>query len=194
MKYSRSIEVELRSRFSKEKYDQLLNFLNKNAEDLGADDKRVWFFVMPDKLLKVTHNISKKSGKVTLKLTKIGFGSSFEEIEFPISESDVEKAVKVFTEIGHSYLVEPTIERHDFRYKEVEIAVKYSRTWGYHAELEILLESNEREKEAERKIRDVAKELEIEIMTEKELQDFTQKIEATYVNPVDLPVIGSRPE
>lgn len=183
MKENRNIEVEFRSRFSKEKYEQLLAFLSKNAKDLGADDKRVWFFVMPEKLLKVTHNVSKKNGKITLKLTKIGYGSTFEEIELPIAENDVENAVKIFTEIGHEYLFEPVILRHDFEYKGVELAIKFSKSWGYHLELEILLSSKDDVEPAEKQIRQVAKELEIDIMTEKELQEFTQNIEAAYIMP-----------
>jgi len=184
-----NIEVEFRSRFDKAKYDEVLDFLEKNAKDLGVDDKRVWFFVMPDELLKVTHNTSKKTAKITLKLTKIGHGSSFEEVEFPINEQDVGKAIEVFTAIGHKYLVEPTILRHDFEYKGVELAIKYSKTWGYHAELEVLINSKEHEKEAEKKIRAVADELSIEIMSEEELLKFTQDVEATYVNPTELPPI-----
>jgi len=185
----KNIEVKFRSRFDKTKYDEVLTFLEKNAKDLGTDDKRVWFFVMPDKLLKVTHNTSKQTAKITLKLTKIGHGSSFEEIEFPINEDDVEKAIEVFTAIGHEYLVEPTILRHDFEYKGVELAIKYSKTWGYHMEFEVLINSKEREQEAEKKIRAVADELGIEIMSEEELLKFTRDVEATYVNPTNLPPI-----
>ena len=185
----KNIEVEFRSRFDKAKYGKVLAFLQKNAKDLGADDKRVWFFVMSDKLLKVTHNVSRKTAKITLKLTKIGHGSSFEEIEFPINEKDVEKAIEVFTAIGHEYLVEPTILRHDFEYKDVELAIKYSKTWGYHMELEVLINSKEHEGGAEKRIRGVADELGVEIMSEEELLRFTQDIEATYVNPTNLPPI-----
>src|SRR5579871_3942054 len=113
----KTYEIEFRALLSKEKYQDLLLFLGKNAEDLGADDKRVWFFIMPDKLLKVTHNISQRSGKITLKLTKIGTGSSFEEIEFPIAENDITKSVELFSALGHDYLLEPTILRHNFMYK-----------------------------------------------------------------------------
>lgn len=181
----KNIEIELRSRFDKTTYDRLQDFLIKNAEDLGEDNKRIWFFVMPDKLLKVTHNISKQNGKITLKLTKIGYGKSFEEIEYLIKEQDIEKAIKLFTELGHEYLYEPEILRHDFSYKGVELALKYSKTWGYHMELEILTDSKENEQAAERQIHEVAKELTIPIMSEQELKDFTSNIEATYVNPAE---------
>lgn len=179
----KNIEVEFRSRFSKEKYDQLLGFLLKNAEDLGVDNKRVWFFVMPDKLLKVTHNISSKSGKITLKLTKIGKGSDFEEIEFSIGEESVNSAIRLFTELGFKYLLEPEILRHNFLFKGVEVALKYSKTWGYHLELEVHIENLEQKSTAEEKIKEVTKELGINLMTDGELLEFTQNVEKTYRNP-----------
>ena len=182
----KNIEVEFRSQIDKKKYLSVLEFLAKNGQDLGADDKRVWFFVTPDKLLKVTNNVSKQTAKITLKLARIGHGSSFEEIEFPIAEKDVEKAIRLFEELGHNYLVEPTILRRDFLYKGVEVAVKYSKTWGYHLELEVMIGSKDEEQSAEAKIRAVAEELDIKVMNDEELQALTGKIEATYVNPTKL--------
>ena len=179
----KNIELEYRARFSKKKYDALFKFLRSHAKDLGADDKRVWFFVMPDKLLKVTHDISSKSGKITLKLTKIGRGSHFEETEFPISEKSVETAVKLFAKLGHKYLLEPKILRHNFFYKGVEVALKYSKTWGYHLELEIMISSVKQKERAKKKIFSIAEELGVSLMSEKELWQFTQHVEKTYENP-----------
>lgn len=180
----KNIEVEFRSRFPKKKYDELLKFLSVNAKDLGTDDKRVWFFCLPDRLLKVTHNISRKSGKITLKLAKIGKGSNFKEIEFPISEESVETAIQLFTNLGHKYLFEPIILRHNFLYKGVELALKYSKTWDYHLELEIMISSVAQKGKVEKKILGVAKELGVTIMSEEELWEFTQNVEKTYVNPI----------
>jgi predicted adenylyl cyclase CyaB len=182
----KNIEIEFRSQIDKKKYLSVLEFLTKNAQDIGADDKRVWFFFMPDRLLKVTHNITKQNGKITLKLTKIGNGSSFEEIEFPIAKEDIGKSVRLFEELGHKYLVEPTILRHDYMYKGVEIAVKYSKTWGYHLELEVMVKSKDKESTAEKKIRAVAEELGVRVMDDEELRTFTGRVEATYVNPTRL--------
>lgn len=179
----KNIEIEYRSRFSKAKYNKLLKFLSEKARDLGADDKKVWFFTMPEKLLKVTHNISLKSGKITLKLTKIGKGTHFEEIEFPIKEESVKPAIQLFTKLGYKYLLEPEILRHNYSYKGVELALKYSKTWGYHLELEIVIDSLKLKAEAERKINLVAKELGVSLMSERELWEFTQEVERTYKNP-----------
>ena len=183
----KNIEVEYRARFSKGKYEKLLKFLLKKAKDLGADDKRVWFFVLSDKFFKVTHNISAKSGKITLKLTKIGKGTDFKEIEFPIGEESVEPAVEFFTKLDYEYLLEPIILRHNFLYKGVELALKYSKTWGYHLELEIEISSLAQKSKAEEKILKVADELEVKVMSEEELWEFTQKVEKTYKNK-DIPL------
>ncbi|HEY4505400.1 MAG TPA: CYTH domain-containing protein [Candidatus Paceibacterota bacterium] len=180
---AKNIEIEHRARFSLKKYSDLGRFLKSKAKDLGANDQRVWFFVMPDKLLKVTHNMTKGNGKLTLKLTKIGKGNHFKEIEFPIDEKNIEKAVEMFNALGYKCLYEPKILRHNYMYKGVELALKYSKTWGYHLELEVLVNSLKDKPKAEEKINLVAAELRIHVMAEKELWKFTQNIEKTYKNP-----------
>ena len=60
----KQIEIELRSVFDRKKYNELKEFLGKNAEDLGEDDKDVFFFLLPDKITKATHNVSKKRQKL----------------------------------------------------------------------------------------------------------------------------------
>ena len=179
----KNIEIEFRAQFSKKKYGELSRFLVKHARNLGVNDQRIWFFVLPDKLLKVTHNITSQSGKITLKLTKIGKGNHFEEIEFFISEDAILPAIKIFAKLGYRYLFEPKILRHNFSYKGVELALKYSKTWGYHLELEVLIGSLKEKAGAEEKIQRVADELGVKIMSEKELLNFSQHTEKTYVNP-----------
>src|SRR3989304_6606831 len=54
-KENKNIEIEHRARFDKTTYDNISNFLNANAEDLGEDDKDAYFFLFPDKLLKTVN-------------------------------------------------------------------------------------------------------------------------------------------
>jgi len=177
------IEIEFRARFNEDRYKELELFLDKNAKDLGGDDKDVFFFIMVDKLLKVVNNISKKNATLVLKLNKIGQGSDFEELEIPIAQRDVNKAVKMFTALGVSDNIMRSFQkRHNYLYKGVELALKYSDVWGYHLELEILLNDISEKQKAENKIKVVAKELNIRLMTEQELTDFTQKAEQAYRN------------
>lgn len=178
---NQKIEVEFRARFDEDKYKELELFLKAKAEDLGKDDKNVFFFIFPDKLLKVVDNVSKKTAKIVLKLNKIGLGSDFEEIEIPISSSEVSKAVNMLSLLNlGADLMESFQKRHNYRYKGVEVALKYSNHWGYHLEIETMIDSLEQKKEAEQKIKEVAKELDIHLMTDEELKAFTQEAEEDY--------------
>ncbi|OGZ63892.1 MAG: hypothetical protein A3A98_01230 [Candidatus Staskawiczbacteria bacterium RIFCSPLOWO2_01_FULL_40_39] len=173
----KQIEIEHRARFSKEERDQLLSFLQENGKDIGEDDKNVYFFTLPDKLLKVTDNISKNTAKITGKMGRIGEGSGFEEIEFPIERTDVLKAVELFKKFGFTNVHDSFQSRHNFEYKDVEIALKYSEMWGYHAEFEIVIDDETKKGVADQKIMSVAKELGVRLMTEEELKVFIRQKE-----------------
>lgn len=177
---SRNIEIELRSMFDEATYLRLRDFFDKNAKDLGEDDKNVFFFLMPDKLLKVVNNISKKTAKIVLKLNKIGQGSNFEETEIPIDPNDCDKAVKMFTKLGFTDIQNTFQKRHNYLYKGVEVALKYSNTWGYHLELEIVVHDLNDKDISEQNIRKVAKELGVHILSDKELSKFTKKVDTDY--------------
>ena len=179
----KQIEIEFRALLFKDRHDNLKDFLDANSKDLGEDDKDVYFFILPDKLLKVVNNISKGDAKLVVKLNKIGKGDDFEEIEVSIRIEDVNNAVEFFTlldltdNIMHFYQ-----KRHNYLYKGVEIALKHSDIWGYHAELEIIVDDKSKKLEAESKIRKIADELNIKLMSNKELTEFTQKAEKDYKN------------
>jgi hypothetical protein len=70
--------------------------------------------------------------------------------------------------------------RHNFRFQGVEIALKWSEAWGYHAEFEVLLDdsaSDADRDEASAQIVDVAFELGVTLMSEQELADFAAAFE-----------------
>lgn len=176
----KNIEIELRSRFDKKKYDQLKIFFEKKARDLGADDKDVYFFMFPDKLLKAVNETSKKKAKIVLKLNKIGKGNDFEEIEIPIEQKYFEKAAEIFKALETGDFMHSFQKRHNYLYKGVEMALKWSEIWGYHLELEIVVNDVGKKELAEKKLFSVAKELGVKIMTSEELKKFTQKAEKDY--------------
>ncbi|MYX05953.1 hypothetical protein GTW98_03870 [Streptomyces sp. SID8375] len=176
------IEIEMRARFGKEARDQLVDRLKRDGEDLGPDDKHIYFYVLSDQLLKVTDNTAAGTAKITLKGSKIGQGAAFAETEFAIAPADVGAAVKVFNALGfEGAMHEASNLRHNFRFDGVEIAVKWSEAWGYHAEFEVLLDDDAPDAaraEAAAKITDVANELGVTLMTEQELAEFTAAFEA----------------
>lgn len=108
----------------------------------------------------------------------MGGGSAFEEIEFLIARTDVEKAVMLFKLFGFTNVHDSFQSRRNFEYNGVEIAVKYSEMWGYHAELEIIIDDEWKKAEADQQIMATAKKLGITLMTEDELKKFIQKKES----------------
>ena len=180
MDNKKRIEIEFRAMFSKERHDELKRFLDENAQHLGIDNKDVYFFILPDKLLKVVDNVSQKNAEIVLKLNTIGTGSDFEEIEIPISPSNIKKAIDMFTYLGFTDIMHTFQERRNYLYKDVELALKYSDTWGYHIELEILIDDHKKQLEAETRIHEIAHELNISLMTDKELREFTVKAKDNY--------------
>jgi adenylate cyclase class IV len=176
------VEIEMRARFTKEAHDQLVARLRADGEDLGQDDKHIYFYVLPDKLLKVTDNTAAGTAKITLKGSRIGQGTAFAETEFSIAPADVPSAVKLFNALGFETTMHEAFNfRHNFRFDGVEIALKWSEAWGYHAEFEVLLDDGAPDAaraEATAKITDVATALGVTLMTEQELADFTATFEA----------------
>ncbi len=172
------IELEFRSMFSKETYDAVKKFLDSHAECLGQDDKDCAYFIFPDRLLKVVHNVSKQDAKVSLKLNRLGEGAAFEEMEFHFAEKDFELAKKIFKNLnlGTKYL-EDGQQRINYLYKGCEIALKYGKTWGYHLEIERMIPNGSLQEQTERDIRGVANELGIELMTEEDIKRFVEEVE-----------------
>ncbi|MER6302213.1 hypothetical protein ABT247_21995 [Kitasatospora sp. NPDC001539] len=177
-----AVEIEMRARFDKETHAQLMDRLRKDGEDLGDDAKHIYFYVLPEQLLKVTDNTAAGTAKITLKGSKIGQGAAFSETEFAIAREDVPAAVKVFNALGFEGAMHEAFNfRHNFRFQGVEIALKWSEAWGYHAEFEVLLDdgaSDAARDEASAQIIDVAAELGVTLMSEQELADFAAAFEA----------------
>jgi adenylate cyclase class IV len=172
------IEIEFRSIVTKEEYDNLLTFLTNEGKDLGEDDKDSSFYLLENKLLKVVENVSKGNAKVCLKLQEVGEGSGKEEFEYPIAKEYVEIAKDVFDNLGFTERIDSFQKRHNFVYKEIEFAIKYSDDWSYHVEMEILIENEAERLGAESHIKTVAKELGIQLMTDEEQKSLVEKIKA----------------
>lgn len=176
-----TIEVEFRAIFDEKKFNEIESFLTAHATDLGADDKNVVFYIMPDKLAKVVDNVSKQSAKLVLKSTKIGKGSAFEETEIPFSRDYVAEAVTFMNALDlTSNVMKSFQKRHNFLYKDVEAALKYSDVWGYHLELEVMISDLSEKAGAEKIIQGVADELGVHLMTDAELEKFTKEAEEKY--------------
>lgn len=71
-------------------------------------------------------------------------------------------------------------KRHDYLYRGVDLALKYSDIWKHHLELEVMIDNQKKKAKAEKGIQEVADELGVRLMTDQELADFTRKAEKKY--------------
>jgi adenylate cyclase class IV len=176
------LEIEFRAKLSEGKFAAVEQLLTQVAEDLGPDDKHIWFYVLPDKLLKVVHDQSHGRGRIVVKSSKIGHGSVFPETEVRIPAEDVAAAVEIFEQLGFSDTMhQASNKRHNYRYRGVEIAMKWSDVWSHHAEFEVLLPDGASDQAigaAKSTIHSAAAELGVTLMTDAELAALVSAFEA----------------
>lgn len=173
-------EIEHRALLTEEGYKALAEKLDREAKLLGADDKEVSYFIFPDKLLKVVRNISKNTGKLSLKLNTLGTGSSFQEFEVPFPEESFETVKNICNNISTpEQVINGTQKRTNYEYQGVEIALKWSEDWGYHAEFEIMVSDPAEKGAADARIVAVAKELSVPLMTDEEVAAFLAKVRSS---------------
>lgn len=172
------LEIEKRGFLTKKKYYELIKFFDKNGQFLGNDDKDVVYYIFNNKLLKAVHNISKKNAKISLKMNKIGNGSIFPETEVVFYEKDYPKIKFILDKISNPDKIMKGIQkRKNYKYKDCEFAVKWSRKWGYHFEVEKVVKNKKMVAGILRKIESIVSELGINIISEEELKNFTKKAE-----------------
>lgn len=189
-------EIEKRGILTKRKYDELLSFLRTNGESLGADDKNVVYYIYDDKLLKVVDNISKRNAKISLKTNKIGKGSVFPETEVSFPREDFDKIKLILDSIAKPQKVMQGVQkRYNFLYKGCEFALKWSKYWNYHFEIEKVVEHQKQIDTANNDLEMVAKELGIKIMSDNELKAFTKKAEGAATDSLrDLLLEKNKPK
>jgi adenylate cyclase class IV len=176
-------EIEHRALLTEESSKTLAEKLAREAKLLGADDKEVAYYIFPDKLLKVVWNISKGAGKLSLKLNTLGTGSSFQEFEVPFPEESFEMMKNICSNISTpDQVINGTQKRTNYEYKGVEIALKWSEDWGYHAEFEIMVSDPSEKSAADARITEVAKALSVQLMTEEEVATFITKVRSQKKN------------
>lgn len=176
-------EIEHRAVLTEDAYKQLAERLTNEATLLGADDKEISYYIFPDKLLKVVRNISKDTAKLSLKLTALGAGSSFKEFEVPFPEDSFETMKSICESISTpDQVISGTQKRTNYEFQGVEIALKWSEDWGYHAEFEIMISDSSEKEAADVRIHEVAKTLSVPLMTEEEVAAFSAEVRAKKKN------------
>lgn len=172
------IEIEKRGLLTKERYNQLLTFLGEYAKNLGEDDKDVIYYIYDDKLLKVVNNLSKGNAKVSLKMNELGGGVATKEIEVFFDQKDFFNIKEIFDTTSQAkQIIEGNQKRKNFMYKGCEIAVKWSKDYGYHFEIEKTTDDEKSIDILEKEINFIVDELGIISMTNDEIKEFQMNVE-----------------
>src|SRR3989338_7866619 len=128
----KNIEVEIRSFISPDQYKQLLDFFQQQGKFLSADEQVTYYFDSKEDL-RIQKN--KFYAKVWMKKGKI-HDDSREEIEIKVPVADFEKMETLFLSLGYGISIKWFRKRHSFTWDGVDVAVDYTKGYGYILELE----------------------------------------------------------
>lgn len=136
-----SIECELRSFLSKERFDVLQERLCLEGEHLGTDEQVTYYFDGPQDLR------IQKSGsyaKVWLKKGKM-HDEAREEVEIRTARENFDALDELFRTLGYAVSIEWYRTRHTFRWREIDVMLDHTRGYGYVIELEKLCGPEEKD-------------------------------------------------
>jgi len=159
------IEAELRSFLTKEKYESLLVFFNKNAKLLKEDYQESHYFDTDEDIRIQKNNYF---SKVWAKKGKI-HDDAREEIEIKFDRDDFKKLQNIFKLLGHKGKIKWFRNRNKFDWKGITACIDYTKGYGYIIELEKQCE-NKRLEETLGILRIRLKELGIEPTPRKEFE------------------------
>ncbi|HLD05535.1 MAG TPA: CYTH domain-containing protein [Candidatus Nanoarchaeia archaeon] len=162
-----AIEVEIRSFVTKEQYTELLNFFRKNAKFINEDDQVTHYFDAKEDL-RIQQNNS--YSKIWMKKGKV-HDEQREEVEVKVAKEDFNKLEKVFTAAGLKTQIKWFRKRHAFKWQDIDVAVDFTKGYGYILELE-KLSSEEDQNAALELLKNKLKELNIPLTPREE---FDQK-------------------
>lgn len=121
---------------------------------------------------------NKGKAKIVLKDSLVSEGNSSGEWEITLEPSEFMNAVDMIDHLGlPGKRCRAWQQRHNYLFEGVEIALKYSDYWEYHAELEVVVDDVTFVPEAEQKMREIAERLGLDLMSEEEVADFTKAFE-----------------
>lgn len=152
----RNIEVEIRSFVSKKKYNELLRFFQKNGRFLGRDSQTTYYYRSPWDLRIQKSNFF---SRIWLKKGKI-HDTAREELEIRFDRNDFEKLKTLFDILGYKIDIKWLRTRHSFIWKGIDVAIDYTKGYGYIIELEKVTNLKNQEKTVDR-LRKILKKLKI---------------------------------
>jgi predicted adenylyl cyclase CyaB len=172
-----NIELEYRTLLSEDKFLNIKKTLTEKGIFLGNDSKHTIFYIWDDRLGKVVYNDATKVTKLSMKLGRISESESLEEIEFYLDYSEKASAERLLETFTPKDIQKVYQFRDNYQYKGIDLAVKYTQSWGFHMELEKIIHEESEKAAAEQEIRIIAEELGCVIMTTAEVKTYTEKMD-----------------
>lgn len=181
------IEVEHRGILTKKKFDQLNLFLKKKGKLIKEKDRfSVIYFPSGKERVKIPKSpidlrlrVTNKKAEIVLKYGKSSGADARKEFSFPINVSQFEEATEFLFYLGFYYGALQATKTFLYTYKGVELAIVHAPAFGYYFEAEILTKKKS-VKNANEKILLVTKELDLDVLNEK---DFYKLLEKFGSNP-----------
>jgi len=137
-----SVEVEVRSFITKEEYENLVKFFEKNAKLLKSDSQETHYFT-GDKDLRIQKN--EHYSKVWLK--KGNLHDYFrEEIEIKTDKESFHELSKLFKELNYDVKIKWFRNRKVYKYKDYKAFLDHTKGYGYIIELEKITKENDGKK------------------------------------------------
>lgn len=136
-----AIEAEVRSFLTKEQFDKLLTYFEKEAKRLKEDYQET-FYLDCEQDLRIQRNDF--FAKVWLKKGKL-HDDHREEIEVKVERDQFEELEKLFVALGHQVEIKWFRKRHQFDWDNITVCLDYTRGYGYIIELEKMCEEGEQD-------------------------------------------------
>ncbi len=175
-------EIELRGRLDELEFVQLKAKLDYLSVGM-INDKNSQFFDFKNGILKVSEHIQQQ--KIVLSL-KIGdeTDSNLEEYEVDFFHGQFLQIIELIVKLGYSKRELVNQKRIDYKIDDVNIAIKHTPDWGYHFEIEKVIDSHSHAYnvgKTRKYLIDFCKSLGITPMTKSELTNFLNSINKTNI-------------
>lgn len=127
-----NIEVEVRSFISEEKFQELLDFFEKEAKFIEKVYQETFYFDS-EADLRIQRNDS--SSKIWLKKGKI-HAKHREEIEIEVNKDQFEELEQLFLALGYNVEIKWYRKRHKFKWGDTTVCLDFTEGYGHIIELE----------------------------------------------------------
>ncbi len=128
----KNIECEIRSFITKSQHNSLIKRLKKEARFLGEDEQTTYYFDS-EQDLRIQKN--SKFSKIWLKNGQI-HDEDREEIEVRTDKNDFKKLEQIFLTLGYKIEIKWFRKRHSFKWNNIDVAIDFTKGYGYIIELE----------------------------------------------------------